>query len=155
MKRYTNIAFTLAAILFLYFAIKISDLHFVVPESESVVGNLFLLQNKNTSNNYIVFEYTKTPYKNYHKDKLFIKKIGCDSGQQLQVKNNNIFCNGKLIAVAIDKNKEGEKLSKLQFNGIIPIDKFFALGEHPLSYDSRYFGLVDKKDIKNSARRIF
>lgn len=155
MKRYASMAFTLAMVAFFYLAIKISDLHFVVPESESVAGNLFLLQNKNTSNDYVVFEYDKAPYKNYQKGKLFIKKIGCDSGQHLDIQNNKIFCNDKLIAVALDKNREGEILNKIDFTGTIPQDEFFALGEHPMSYDSRYFGLVNKKDVKNTARRIF
>lgn len=154
-KKALNILFFAVTLTAIFFTIKSLDLHFVIPESESVNGNLFLLQGKKASNEYAVFEYNKTPYKNYHKGKLFIKKIGCDSGQQLQVKNSNIFCDGKLIAVAVDKNKEGDILPKIDFTGVIPKDKFFALGEHPLSYDSRYFGLVDKKDIKNSARRIF
>ncbi|EAL3751808.1 S26 family signal peptidase, partial [Campylobacter coli] len=34
------------------------------------------------------------------------------------------------------------------FNGVIPKDKFFVMGTHPRSFDSRYWGFVDRKDIK-------
>ena len=135
--------------------IKVFDIKFAIPESESVNGNLFLLQDKNIKNDYVVFEYNKMDYKDYHQGKLFIKKMGCDSGQHLLVTKDKALCDGETIATILEKNGEGETLPHYEYNGTIPNDSFFALGEHPRSFDSRYFGLVDKKQIKNTARRIF
>lgn len=40
------------------------------------------------------------------------------------------------------------KVEQFIFNGVIPKDKFFVMGTHPRSFDSRYWGFVDRKDIK-------
>jgi type IV secretory pathway protease TraF len=132
-----------------------SNIKFVIPESESVNGKLFLLQDKNIKNDYVIFEYNKMDYKDYHQGKLFIKRMGCDSGQHLLVTKDKAFCDGKAMATILEKNGEGKTLPHYEYNGTIQNDSFFALGEHPRSFDSRYFGLVDKKQIKNTARRIF
>lgn len=142
-------------IFLLIISLFLRQFNFIIPESQSVNGKLFLAQDKEIDNTYVVFEYDKENYKNYTKGKLFLKKIGCNSGQYIELVNNQIFCDGMVIASLLDKNKEGQELSKISFSGIIPDDKFFALGEHLHSYDSRYFGLVHKSQIVNSARRIF
>lgn len=131
------------------------SLRLAIPKSESVNGKLFLMQDKNISNDYIIFEYTKADYKNYKKGVLFIKKVGCNSGQYLVVANKQAICDGKLIANMFEVNSEGEKLPSYEYSDYIPSDKLFVLGEHPRSFDSRYFGLIDKKSIKYSARKIF
>ncbi len=138
-----------------YLILQVLDLKFTIPESESVNGRLFLLQEKNIKNDFVVFSYEKKEYKTYKKGKKFIKKIGCDSGDILTIKDSQVYCNNRLIATSFFKNKEGELLPQFDFNGIVPDNSFFALGEHPKSFDSRYFGLVDKKDILFTARRIF
>lgn len=152
-KKILNISLLLAFLMMCM--LFLNQFNFIIPESQSVNGKLFLSQDINNNNSYVIFEYNKEEYKNYTKGKLFLKKIGCNSGQYLEVKNNQVFCDGKIIATLLDKNKEGQELPKISFYGIIPNDKFFALGEHLYSYDSRYFGLVDKKQIRHTARRIF
>jgi signal peptidase I len=139
----------------LYLILKTFNLQFAIPESESVTGSLFLIQDKNKSNDYVIFKYNSIDYKSYHKDKLFIKKVGCDSGQHLSVKDHKVVCDKKIIATVFEKNGEGDILPSFYYDGIIPDNKFFALGEHVRSFDSRYFGLVEKIQITNSARRVF
>lgn len=154
-KKALNISIVAVSIAVMFVMLKATDIKFVIPESESVNGSLFLLQNKNITNDYVVFEYNKIDYKNYHSGKLFIKKIGCNSGQHLLVQDYKAVCNGRMIATILKKNEEGEILPNYSYNGVIPSSKFFALGEHPRSFDSRYFGLVDKARIIQSARRLF
>lgn len=155
MKKQTSVLLTLAFFVVTYGAMKIANMKFIHPESESVNGSLFLVQDKTIKNDYVVFEYDKEPYKIYQHGKLFIKRIGCDSGQHLKVSNKEVFCDGRLIATVFEKNKEGKTLPKYQYEGIIPDYQFFALGDSFRSFDSRYFGLVDKKQIRNTAWRIF
>lgn len=154
-KKLINLIMVSMPIVTMFIGLKIMDLKFVTPESESVTGSLFLLQDKDTVNDYVVFEYNKIIYKNYHRGKLFIKKIGCRSGQHLLIKDLEVVCDEQKIATIFQKNSEGNLLPQYSYDGIIPDDKFFALGEHVKSFDSRYFGLVDKSQIVNSARRIF
>jgi len=158
MKNKKNIITIFAALILFLSCNLLLDarkIKFVIPESESVNGNLFLLQDRNIKNDYVVFEYNKMDYKNYHQGKLFIKKIGCNSGQHLLVTKDKALCDGKLIATILQKNGEGKILPHYEYNGTIPSDSFFALGEHYRSFDSRYFGIVNKQQIKNTARRIF
>jgi signal peptidase I len=154
-KKILNISIVAVSMVAIFVGLRVTDIKFVIPESESVNGSLFLLQDKNTANDYVVFEYNKINYKNYHRGKLFIKKIGCDSGQHLLVQDHKAVCDGRIIATMLKKNEEGEVLPNYSYNGVIPSSKFFALGEHPRSFDSRYFGLLDKAQIIKSARRIF
>lgn len=154
-KKVLNISIVTIAVVAIFIGLKATGVKVVIPESESVNGTLFLLQDKNITNDYVVFEYNKIDYKNYHNGKLFIKKIGCDSGQNLLVQEYKVVCDGRIIAAKFIKNKEGQVLPNYRYDGIIPNNEFFALGEHIQSFDSRYFGLVDKKQIINSARRIF
>lgn len=154
-RRVLNILTVVVSMVAIFVGLKATDIKFVIPESESVNGSLFLLQDKDTANDYVVFEYDKIDYKNYHRGKLFIKKIGCNSGQHLLVQDYKVVCDGRTIATIFQKNAEGQVMPNYSYDGIIPSSQFFALGEHPRSFDSRYFGLVDKAQIIKSARRIF
>lgn len=154
-KKVLNISIVAVSIVAIFIGLKATDIKFVIPESESVNGSLFLLQDKNITNDYVVFEYNKIDYKNYHRGKLFIKRIGCDSGQHLLIQDYKVVCDGRTIATIFKKNEEGEVLPNYSYDGIILNNQFFALGEHLKSFDSRYFGPVDKKQIIYSARRIF
>lgn len=79
--------------------------------------------------------------------KSLVKSVGCINGDTLENRNGFFYCNDKWIATALNEN---EKLNNnsFQFNGKIPQGYFFALGTHPRSYDSRYFGLVAQKDTQ-------
>lgn len=154
-KKVLNISIVAVSIVAIFIGLKATDIKFVIPESESVNGSLFLLQDKNITNDYVVFAYNKIDYKNYHRGKLFIKRIGCDSGQHLLIQDYKVVCDGRTIATIFQKNEEGEVLPNYSYDGIILNNQFFALGEHLKSFDSRYFGPVDKKQIIYSARRIF
>lgn len=69
-----------------------------------------------------------------------IKRVGCDSFSRIQVKDKIFFC---------DENPIGEAFRNdfIATSGIVPSDKIFLIGDHQRSYDSRYFGLVDKNKI--------
>lgn len=155
MKRKNSVLLTIFFLLLFFFGIKIISIKLVIPESESVNGSLFLIQDKSIKNDYVIFEYNKESYKAYQHGKLFIKRIACDSGQHLKVENRQVFCDNKLIATGLDKNGEGKILPNYEYDQVIPDNQFFAMGDNPRSFDSRYFGLVNKEQIKNSAKRIF
>lgn len=85
-----------------------------------------------------------------------IKKIGCAEGQHLySTKTGAYFCEGRFLGVAKTKSKRGVAVDAFQFNGIVPANQFFATGGHKDSYDSRYFGFVDKGRVTGQAIPIF
>ena len=86
---------------------------------------------------------------------LVVKYLKCDSGDRLEVKNGlDFFCNGIFLGRAKTHSKKGVPVKVFQYNGIIPQGKFFAFGGCVDSYDSRYVGFIDKKDIKAIALPI-
>jgi len=80
---------------------------------------------------------------------LAVKYIRCDSGERLDVRNSREFyCNNVFLGMAKTHSKKGVPVKIFQYNGIIPKGKFFAMGTCIDSYDSRYVGLENKRDIK-------
>jgi signal peptidase I len=85
----------------------------------------------------------------------FVKKVTCVSGERLTHLGRDFYCNGHFLGRAKVWDKSGNPAGLFDFNGIIPDRKFFAMGEHQDSYDSRYWGFVDYSWILGKIHRIF
>lgn len=84
-----------------------------------------------------------------------IKFVGCAGGEHLEQKERDYYCNGIYLGRAKDFSLAGEKLNRFQYDGRVPDDSIFVLGQHKDSYDSRYFGFIKKKDVKKIAYPLF
>lgn len=85
-----------------------------------------------------------------------MKILGCNEGDLLTVDaEKKFYCNGKYLVRAKDISLKGEPLQHFVFNGMIPKGAMFVMGQHKDSYDSRYFGFVDKNRILAKAYPIF
>lgn len=103
----------------------------------------------------IVFKYPGEDIYNYKKDEQFVKIVSCISGESLITNENyEYFCNGEFIGKALLKDGEGKSLKPYVFNGVIPNNKYFVSGTHPKSWDSRYFGFIDKNRIIATAKGL-
>lgn len=86
----------------------------------------------------------------------FFKIIRCDEGDILYVDaEKRFFCNGAFLGIAKDYSRKGEKMRYFVFNGKIPRGSMFVMGEHRDSYDSRYFGFVDKSRVRARLYPLF
>ena len=84
------------------------------------------------------------------------KIIRCDEGDTLTVDvGKRFFCNGEFLGVAKDYSRKEEKMQYFEFNGKIPQGFMFVMGEHKDSYDSRYFGFVDKSRVRAKLYPIY
>lgn len=83
--------------------------------------------------------------------KLIVKKVVCESGNLLETRGKDFYCNGSYLVTALEKDSKGDSLEQFHFNGEIPKDKLFIVGENLKSYDSRYFGLIDKLEVEGVA----
>lgn len=79
--------------------------------------------------------------------KKIVKKVACMPGHKLETRELEYYCNGSLIAKAQTKDSKGADIKQFIFNGIIQDNMLFIIGEHQRSYDSRYFGLINKNDV--------
>lgn len=88
---------------------------------------------------------------------LFTKKVVGVEGDVVSVKGREIFINGVSVAVAKEYSLAGKPLAVNSFQGVIPPYKFFYIGEHPDSFDSRYqmAGFGDTRDVAGRAYMLF
>lgn len=104
--------------------------------------------------NYILFIPPKSRY--IQNDKVqYLKKIGCKEGDYLKVINDEFFCNGNFIGKARKYDSNLNIVEQFYFDGLIPQDKYFVIGTHDLSYDSKYFGFIDKSQILRKETPLF
>ena len=79
-------------------------------------------------------------------EKFIVKRIIGIPGDTIEIVNNQVFLNGALLKESYSEN------SSLEYFNIkitIPQNKYFVLGDNRLvSYDSRYFGLIDTSSIQ-------
>lgn len=77
-----------------------------------------------------------------HQNVRLIKRVACLPGQHLKVTMRQADCDGVKIGHIRHETMDGRPIIPALYDGIIPERRFFLLGEHFFSYDSRYFGLV-------------
>lgn len=88
----------------------------------------------------------KTPYFPQYSN--FAKYVRCEGGDKLSVRGLEYFCNDELIGTAKTKDKNGKSVTPFVYEGLIPEGQYFVMGTHERSYDSRYWGFVDKNLIQ-------
>jgi len=152
---------TLAIILFLilispFLWIK-RNLEFVINTSPSIHQKYLVVlkgSNEVKKGDLIVFPFKGSDIA--PKGLRFIKRVVCGPGDFLEVKGRNFYCNGKFLGRALEYTcKIHKKVDAFHFRGIIPEGKYFVMGENRCSYDSRYWGFVDKKDIEGKVLWAF
>lgn len=77
------------------------------------------------------------------KAEAWIKLLACTEGHLLQRIDNKFYCDGQFFANARLKSKANQDLPQFHYNGLIPENKAFVLGDGTNSFDSRHFGFVD------------
>jgi len=78
---------------------------------------------------------------------ILVKRVGCMPGQKLNVTRLQYFCDGKAGSMLMQKDSRGKPVRPFLYHGEIPDGKYFMVGTHPMSYDSRYWGFIDKSQI--------
>ena len=81
--------------------------------------------------------------------KTFIKRIAAKEGDKIQIKNKILYINGKKRGPVFGIKGLEEKV--LDKSYILKKDEFFMLGDTDMSFDSRYYGPIQKKEFTGEA----
>lgn len=98
----------------------------------------------------IVFEYPEDPSKD------FIKRVIGLPGDSIEVRNKDVYRNGKKLDEPYIQHTDPRTLSDDTRDNkpvlTVPADKYFVMGDNrDESYDSRKWGFVDRGKIKGKA----
>jgi len=115
-----------------------------------------LLFKKPEKGDIIVFKYPEDPARD------FIKRVIAVEGDVIESKNKSIYVNGKQTVETYTQHTD-DSMRPMGIEprdnfgpAIVPKDKFFVMGDNrDQSYDSRYWGYVDAKDIKGKALILY
>lgn len=85
-------------------------------------------------------------YSDDNGEKFIVKRIVGIPGDTIEIINNQVFLNGIFLEESYSQNSSEEYFN---IKITIPQNKYFVLGDNRLvSYDSRYFGLIDISSIQ-------
>jgi conjugal transfer pilin signal peptidase TrbI len=103
---------------------------------------------------FIVFSHPDTQHihrgLNVEND-LLIKKVGCAPGEMLTTQTGTIYCENSFLGTNLISDGEGRPLPQFTYNGLVPANKYFMIGGHERSFDSRYFGFINAYDFRFKA----
>ncbi|MBE0574631.1 MAG: signal peptidase I [Desulfuromonadales bacterium] len=103
----------------------------------------------------IVFEFPEDKGKSYFQRRDFIKRIIGLPGDKIEIRSKNVYINGERYLTPEAVYKDGTLTAGPRDNMpevIVPEDKYFVMGDNrDRSYDSRFWGFVDRSVIKGKA----
>lgn len=78
-----------------------------------------------------------------------LKVVGAKAGDHVHADEHGIVVNGVLLAhsASLPKDGKGQEMKIWRYDGIVPEGKVVLVNPIDLSFDSRYFGLVDVNRI--------
>ncbi|MBG6083002.1 signal peptidase I [Rubrivivax gelatinosus] len=87
--------------------------------------------------------------------KIVGKQIVGVPGDRVVIRNDFAWVNGRPVGALIHNAKLGKGPRAFDRDEVVPPGKLFVAGAEPASYDSRYWGFLDQRDLVGSIRPLF
>jgi signal peptidase I len=103
----------------------------------------------------VVFKFPEDPSKD------FIKRVVGIEGDTIEIRNKKVYVNGELqerdFAIYLDPFTQYSEQNRDHLGPLkVPENSIFVMGDNrDYSYDSRFWGFVDLKDLKGKAFMIY
>ncbi len=123
--------------------------HIAVTLTPSLNHRVFLINNGFSNvgrGDYVLFGFS-SPLIEGGKRIKGMKRIGCGEGDYLHEFMGDYFCGKEYLGRAKEKTLRGDQLSRFEYDGVVPPGKIFVVGDSKDSFDSRYWGFLDKSKI--------
>ncbi len=85
----------------------------------------------------------------------FIKPVAAKTGDNMRITSGQVFINGMSFGVTKIQDRQGLPLPSLVFNDTLSQGKIAVLQRSGDSFDSRYFGAIDERQIIGRAVPIW
>ena len=76
-----------------------------------------------------------------------LKRIAARAGDFVEVTDDGVFVNGKFVGdhtKPMERDTRGREMPRFRWAGAVPDGHVFVLGDAPNSFDSRYYGTIER-----------
>ena len=152
-----NVCVYLAAVSALVFGLLLPG-RIVVAISPSLDHRIFVVTKRFTpdeirKDDYIMFTVRSHYIKNGKPSRL-LKKVSCVTGERLETRTREYYCDGEYLGMAKWYSLKGESVDSFVYSGTVPEGKLFVTGHHIDSFDSRYLGFIERRNVEGIARPL-
>jgi len=84
-----------------------------------------------------------------------LKRVAASEGDRVCRRGQAVLVSGQRIVIALSIDRAGRPLPVWQGCHQLQDGQVFVLGTHPESFDSRYFGPIDREQIAGAAIPLF
>ena len=152
-----RLAVYLAAVSALVFGLLLPG-RIVVAISPSLDHRVFVVTKSFTpdeirKDDYIMFTVRSHYIKNGKPSRL-LKKVSCVTGERLETRTREYYCDGEYLGMAKWYSLKGEPVDAFVYSGTVPEGKLFVTGHHIDSFDSRYLGFIERRNVEGIAHPL-
>lgn len=84
----------------------------------------------------------------------FLKRVAATEGDTVCAEGGSVSVNGKPVAERADLDADGAPLPSWTGCAILDAGQVFLLGDHPDSFDGRYWGISERADLTGPWRPL-
>jgi conjugative transfer signal peptidase TraF len=102
----------------------------------------------------VAFRFPGSRY--YEEGLLFVKEIEGMPGDHLAIREDRTaWLNGEFLDQVRAADSQGQPVEPYMYDGVIPEGRYFLYAPAPKSYDSRYYGLIERERIVGKVIPLF